>query len=267
MHARRGSSEQRSVDTFTRERRRRDRGRRAFVARNDRVNITRSIRRANVDDAIDFNALSSSSCLMAPAGNWHERPVNAENPVVFFDVTIGEASAGRITCELFADVAPRTAENFRRMCTGDFERERESRAGTRTAFHRVIKDFMIQGGDFVNGDGTGCVSVYGSKFDDEPFVGRHTGPGLLSSANSGRIRMDVSFSSRAPRRSGWTISTSCSGGFWGTGCWSFERWRTWRRVVGISPSFRASSPSAGRCDGAGGRARARGVARLEYNRY
>ena len=112
--------------------------------------------------------------------------MNAENPVVFFDVTIGGASAGRITCELFADVAPRTAENFRRMCTGEFRtREGEPRGYKNCAFHRVIKDFMIQGGDFVNGDGTGCVSVYGSKFDDEPFVGRHTGPGLLSSANSG----------------------------------------------------------------------------------
>ena len=97
---------------------------------------------------------------MAPAGNWHERPVNAENPVVFFDVTIGGASAGRITCELFADVAPRTAENFRRMCTGEFRtREGEPRGYKNCAFHRVIKDFMIQGGDFVNGDGTGCVSA------------------------------------------------------------------------------------------------------------
>ena len=112
--------------------------------------------------------------------------MNAENPVVFFDVTIGGASAGRITCELFADVAPRTAENFRRMCTGEFRTsEGEPRGYKNCAFHRVIKDFMIQGGDFVNGDGTGCVSVYGSKFDDEPYVGRHTGPGLLSSANSG----------------------------------------------------------------------------------
>ena len=145
------------------------------------------MRRVRNAREVDARARATSSIPRdAMATSWHERPVNGENPVVFFDVTIGGASAGRITFELFADVAPRTAENFRQMCTGEFRtREGEPRGYKNCAFHRVIKDFMIQGGDFVNGDGTGCVSIYGSKFDDEPFVGRHTGPGLLSSANSG----------------------------------------------------------------------------------
>ena len=89
---------------------------------------------------------------------WHDRARVDANPVVFFDVTIGGASAGRVTFELFADVAPRTCENFRQMCTGEFRsREGAPRGYKGCAFHRVIKDFMIQGGDFVNGDGTGCV--------------------------------------------------------------------------------------------------------------
>ena len=117
---------------------------------------------------------------------WHDRAPTPANPIVFFDVSIGGAHVGRVKFELFADVAPRTAENFRQMCTGEFRtREGTPRGYKGCGFHRVIKDFMIQGGDFVNGDGTGCVSIYGSKFDDEAFVGRHTGPGLLSSANSG----------------------------------------------------------------------------------
>ena len=106
---------------------------------------------------------------------------------MFFDIAVGGVSVGRIKMELFADVVPRTAENFRQLCTGEL---RDKSSGKPLgykgcAMHRVIKDFMIQGGDFVKGDGTGCLSVYGTKFADENFVGRHTGPGLLSMANSG----------------------------------------------------------------------------------
>ncbi|XP_036208355.1 peptidyl-prolyl cis-trans isomerase H isoform X4 [Myotis myotis] len=92
------------------------------------------------------------------------------NPVVFFDVSIGGQEVGRMKIELFADVVPKTAENFRQFCTGEF---------------RVIKDFMIQGGDFVNGDGTGVASIYRGPFADENFKLRHSAPGLLSMANSG----------------------------------------------------------------------------------
>ena len=116
---------------------------------------------------------------------WHARAPNPANPVVFFDVTIGGVEAGRVKMELFADVCPRTAENFRQFCTGEHKKGLEPQGYKGAEFHRVIKDFMIQGGDFLKGNGTGCVSIYGSKFADENFVGRHTGPGLLSMANSG----------------------------------------------------------------------------------
>ncbi|CAN0179151.1 unnamed protein product, partial [Ectocarpus sp. 13 AM-2016] len=119
------------------------------------------------------------------------------NPVVFFDVTIGGAPAGRIKMELFKDTCPKTAENFRRFCTGEHRHQGIPTGYKGAPFHRVIKDFMLQGGDFVKGDGTGRMSIYGEKFADENFDLRHTGekkdkctqhvecPGLLSMANSG----------------------------------------------------------------------------------
>mmetsp|Transcript_27165 Transcript_27165/g.46839 ORF Transcript_27165/g.46839 Transcript_27165/m.46839 type:complete len:172 (+) Transcript_27165:39-554(+) len=107
------------------------------------------------------------------------------NPVVFFDVTIGGHNAGRMKIELFADVVPKTAENFRQLCTGEFRKNGIPIGFKGCAFHRVIKDFMIQGGDFVKGDGTGRISIYGDKFPDENFTLKHTAPGMLSMANSG----------------------------------------------------------------------------------
>ena len=107
------------------------------------------------------------------------------NPVVFFDITIGGVPSGRIKMELFSDETPRTAENFRRMCTGEFLRGSNPAGYLKTPFHRVIKEFMIQGGDILKGDGTGCISIYGESFADENFNLRHSGPGLLSMANSG----------------------------------------------------------------------------------
>ncbi|TQE10264.1 hypothetical protein C1H46_004103 [Malus baccata] len=128
---------------------------------------------------------------------WHLRPPNPKNPIVFFDITIGTIPAGRIKMELFADIAPKTAENFRHFPSLLFlllflfcNSAPASTAGLPVGykgcqFHRVIKDFMIQAGDFLKGDGSGCVSIYGLKFDDETFDAKHTGPGLLSMANSG----------------------------------------------------------------------------------
>ncbi|TFK61282.1 hypothetical protein BDN72DRAFT_849843 [Pluteus cervinus] len=106
-------------------------------------------------------------------------------PIVFMDVNIGETPAGRIKMELFSDVVPKTAENFRQLCTGEYRVNSRPQGYKGATFHRIVPNFMCQGGDFLKGDGTGTFSIYGDKFPDENFTEKHTGPGLLSMANSG----------------------------------------------------------------------------------
>ncbi|KAK6438457.1 Vacuolar protein sorting-associated protein 8 [Oleoguttula sp. CCFEE 5521] len=127
-----------------------------------------------------------------PSRHLIEHPVSTmtttENPIVFFDTSLGGEPLGRIKIQLFADAVPRTAENFRQFCTGETKNHLGRPIGYKGCkFHRVIKDFMIQGGDFINGDGTGSATIYGvKKFADENFKYRHEEAGLLSMANSGK---------------------------------------------------------------------------------
>lgn len=106
---------------------------------------------------------------------------------VFFDIRIGNKAAGRVVFELFNDVVPKTAENFRALCAGDKGKTADGKPlhFKGSIFHRVIKQFMIQGGDFTAANGTGGASIYGDKFADENFTLKHDRPFLLSMANAG----------------------------------------------------------------------------------
>ncbi|KAK1936441.1 putative peptidyl-prolyl cis-trans isomerase [Babesia divergens] len=110
---------------------------------------------------------------------------NPDNPVVFLDINLGSHYIGRLKIELFADKVPRTAENFRQFCTGEYKHNMCSVGYKGALIHKVVADCMVQGGDFVKGDGTGSLSIYGYSFADENFNVKHTRCGMLSMSNNG----------------------------------------------------------------------------------
>ncbi|KAH0480959.1 MAG: hypothetical protein KVP17_001692 [Porospora cf. gigantea B] len=129
-----------------------------------------------------FLHLLVPAAVLAAESDPADRPLGA---TCFFDVTIDEVDAGRIEMGLFTDVVPKTTANFIALANGHvFDKDPEGYKGS--IFHRVIPSFMLQAGDFTNGDGRGGKSIYGRTFADESFSVPHSQPGLLSMANAGR---------------------------------------------------------------------------------
>ena len=125
-----------------------------------------------------------------------ETKKHIKNPRVFFDISIGDEPAGRIIMKLYKHICPRTAENFRCLCTGEKGIGKETKKPLHfkgSIFHRVVPGFVIQGGDFSDFDGTGGESIYGGMMEDENFILKHTRPGLLSAANAGKNTVGSQF--------------------------------------------------------------------------
>ncbi|KAF0978195.1 hypothetical protein FDP41_002710 [Naegleria fowleri] len=121
---------------------------------------------------------------------------HVKNPRVFFDIAIGDENVGRIVMKLYKHIVPKTAENFRCLCTGEKGIGKETKKPLHfkgTIFHRVVPGFIIQGGDFSEFNGTGGESIYGGYMEDENFILKHSRPGLLSAANAGKDTVGSQF--------------------------------------------------------------------------
>uniref|UniRef100_A0A673U283 Peptidyl-prolyl cis-trans isomerase n=1 Tax=Suricata suricatta TaxID=37032 RepID=A0A673U283_SURSU len=115
--------------------------------------------------------------------------IKVQHPRCFFDIAINNQPAGRVVFELFSDVCPKTCENFHCLCTGEKGTGKSTQKPLHyksCLFHRVVKDFMVQGGDFSEGNGRGGESIYGGFFEDESFAVKHNKEFLLSMANRGK---------------------------------------------------------------------------------
>ncbi|KAK3111064.1 hypothetical protein LTR53_014040 [Teratosphaeriaceae sp. CCFEE 6253] len=132
---------------------------------------------------------------------------SVQRPRVFLDINTGDQPAGRLTIELFVDKTPKTCENFRQLCTG----EHNGLSYAQAPLHRVIDEFMIQGGDIAKGDGTGTASIYGGEFEDENLHWREMDAvGLVCSANRGKDTNGSQYATFELLCAEWRTKLTCS---------------------------------------------------------